>query len=144
FRVVSAVADLTRDDAAFHITFTVEEGEVYTIGKVDIKTNLEKLNKDELQELVQTKPGDTYNATLIDKSVDALTFAAGSRGYAFAEVRPRVHRDRKKRLVDITYAITEGPRVYVERINISGNVRTLDRVIRRQMKLVEGDAFNKV
>ena len=144
FRVVSAVADLSRDDASFHITFTVEEGEVYNFGKVDIKTNLEKLNKDELQELVVTKTGDTYNANLIDKTVDALTFAAGSKGYAFAEVRPRVRRDRKNHVVDITYNIAEGPRVYVERIDIVGNQRTLDRVIRRQMKLAEGDAFNKV
>lgn len=144
FRVVSAVADLSRDDSAFHITFTVEEGDVYNFGKIEIKSNLEKLNKDELQDLLLTKSGDTYNATLIDKTVDALTFAAGSHGYAFAEVRPRVTRDRKKHLVNLTYVISEGPRVYVERINITGNVRTLDRVIRRQMKLAEGDAFNKV
>jgi len=144
FRVVSAVADLSRDDASFHITFTVEEGEVYNFGKVDIKTNLEKLNKDELKELLVAKTGDTYNANFIDKSVDALTFAAGSKGYAFAEVRPRVHRDRKNHVVDITFNIAEGPRVYVERIDIVGNQRTLDRVIRRQMKLAEGDAFNKV
>ncbi len=144
FRVVSAVADLSRDDAAFHITFTVEEGDVYNFGKIEIKTNLEKLNKDELKELVLTKSDETYNASLIDKSVDALTFAAGSKGYAFAEVRPRVHRDKKKRVVDLTYNIAEGPRVYVERIDIVGNQRTLDRVIRRQMKLAEGDAFNKV
>lgn len=144
FRVVSAVADLSRDNSSFHITFTVEEGEVYSFGKVAIKTNLEKLNKEELEALIKTKSGDTYNATLIDKSTDALTFAAGAKGYAFAQVRPRVERNREKRLVDMTYTISEGPRVYVERINISGNSRTLDRVIRRQMKLVEGDAFNKV
>ncbi|MGB3809532.1 MAG: outer membrane protein assembly factor BamA [Parvibaculum sp.] len=144
FRVVSAVADLSRDNSSFHITFTVEEGEVYSFGKVAIKTNLEKLNKEELEALIKTKSGDTYNATLIDKSTDALTFAAGAQGYAFAQVRPRVERNREKRLVDMTYTISEGPRVYVERINISGNSRTLDRVIRRQMKLVEGDAFNKV
>ena len=144
FRVISAVADLDRDNAAFRITFTVDEGPIYNFGKIDIKTNLEKLDKAALLDLLKTKSGDTYNASLIDKSVDALTFAAGSQGYAFAEVRPRVKRDRKDRVVDLTYAISEGPRVYVERINISGNVRTLDKVIRRQMKLAEGDAFNKV
>ncbi len=144
FRVVSAVADLSRDDSSFHITFTVEEGEVYTFGKIALKTNLEKLNKADLEPLIKTKAGETYNATLIDKSTDALTFAAGSQGYAFAQVRPRVNRNREKRTIDMTYTVSEGPRVYVERINISGNVRTLDRVIRRQMKLVEGDAFNKV
>lgn len=144
FRVVSAVADLSRDNGAFHITFTVEEGEVYTFGKIALKTNLEKLNKDELQPLIKTVAGETYNATLIDKSTDALTFAAGAQGYAFAQVRPRVSRNRDKRTIDMTYTVSEGPRVYVERVNISGNSRTLDRVIRRQMRLVEGDAFNKV
>lgn len=144
FRVVSAVADLSRDNSSFSITFTVEEGEIYKFGEIDIKTNLDKLNKDELLPLIQTQAGEIYDASLIDKSVDALTFAAGSHGYAFAEVRPRVQRDRKARVVKLTYAISEGPRVYVERIDINGNVRTLDRVIRRQMKLAEGDAFNKV
>lgn len=144
FRVVSAVADLSRDNSSFNITFTIEEGEIYTFGKIVLKTNLEKLNHDDLQGLILAKEGDRYNSTLIDKSTDALTYAAGSEGYAFAQVRPRANRDREKHTVGLTYTITEGPRVYVERINITGNVRTLDRVIRRKMELVEGDAFNKV
>ncbi|MFZ3034447.1 MAG: outer membrane protein assembly factor BamA, partial [Parvibaculum sp.] len=144
FRVVSAVADLSRDNAAFNITFTVEEGEIYKFGKIDVKTNLNKLNQKDLKELVLTKDDAQYDASLIDKSVDALTYAAGAKGYAFARVRPRAKRDREKHLVSISYVISEGPRVYVERINITGNVRTLDRVIRRQMELAEGDAFNKV
>ncbi len=144
FRVISAVADLSRDNSAFNITFTVEEGEIYTFGKVALKTNLEKLNNEEMSDLIVAKEGERYNSVLIDKSTDALTYAAGSKGYAFAQVRPRANRDREKHTVALTYTITEGPRVYVERINISGNLRTLDRVIRRQMELVEGDAFNKV
>lgn len=144
FRVVSAVADLSRDNSAFNITFTVEEGDIYNFGKIDLKTNLKNLSKEDLESILLTKSGERYNANLIDKSVDGLTYAAGTRGYAFAQVRPRAKRDREKHVIDISYVITEGPRVYVERINISGNVRTLDRVIRRQMELVEGDAFNKV
>ena len=85
-----------------------------------------------------------YNAGLIDKTIDALTFAAGTSGYAFAEVRPRVNRRKDERVIDLTFQITEGPRVYVERINITGNSRTLDKVVRRQMRMSEGDAFNKV
>lgn len=144
FRVVSAVADLNRDNSAFNITFTVEEGPIYSFGKITLKTNLKNLKQSELEEKIVTVEGETYNAQLIDKSTDALTYAAGSQGYAFAQVRPRAKRDREKHVVDISYVIAEGPRVYVDRINITGNVRTLDRVIRRQMKLVEGDAFNKV
>ncbi|MDO8840537.1 MAG: outer membrane protein assembly factor BamA [Parvibaculum sp.] len=144
FRVVSAVADLSRDDAAFHITFTVDEGEVYEFGDVAVKTSLDKLDQAELDSLVLAKSGEIYNAGLIDKTIDALTFAAGTSGYAFAEVRPRVSRRKDERVIDLTFQITEGPRVYVERINITGNSRTLDKVVRRQMRMSEGDAFNKV
>ncbi|ABS64794.1 surface antigen (D15) [Parvibaculum lavamentivorans DS-1] len=144
FRVVSAVADLSRGDAAFHITFTVEEGEIYEFGEVEVTTELDKLNKEELEALLLPKSGDVYNAGLIDETIDALTFAAGTSGYAFAEVRPRIKRRRDERVIDLTFQITEGPRVYVERINITGNSRTLDRVVRRQMRMAEGDAFNKV
>lgn len=144
FHVISAVADLSRDNSAFNITFTLEEGEIYKFGKVTVKSNIENLDQSTLEELVASKEGDQYDNTLIDKTTDALTYAAGSQGYAFAQVRPRPRRDREKKLMDVSYVITEGPRVYVERINIVGNSRTLDRVIRRKMELVEGDAFNKV
>lgn len=144
FRVVSAVADLSRDDAAFHITFTVDEGEVYEFGDIKVTTAIDKLDQEELENLVLAKSGETYNAGLIDKTIDALTFAAGTSGYAFAEVRPRVSRRQDERVIDLTFQITEGPRVYVERINITGNSRTLDKVVRRQMRMSEGDAFNKV
>ncbi|MDE1174559.1 MAG: outer membrane protein assembly factor BamA [Parvibaculaceae bacterium] len=144
FRVVSAVAELSRDDSAFYITFTVDEGPVYNIGTVSVDTKYAKLDKGMLEQLIQTRPGDIYNASLIDKTVDAMTFKAGSNGYAFAQIRPRIKRNREKRLIDIVYEVNEGPRVYVERINITGNVRTLDRVIRREMVMAEGDAFNKV
>ena len=144
FRVVSAVADLSRDDSAFHITFTVDEGEVYEFGDVAVTTELDKLNKEELEALLLPKTGEIYNAGLIDETIDALTFAAGTSGYAFAEVRPRIKRRSDERVIDLTFQITEGPRVYVERINITGNSRTLDKVIRREMRMSEGDAFNKV
>lgn len=144
FRVVSAVADLSRDDSAFHITFTVDEGEVYEFGEIAVTTELDKLNKEELEALLLPKTGDVYNAGLIDETIDALTFAAGTSGYAFAEVRPRIKRRSDERVIDLTFQITEGPRVYVERINITGNSRTLDKVIRREMRMSEGDAFNKV
>lgn len=144
FRVISAVADLKRDDSAFHITFTVDEGEIYEFGNVDVVTELDKLDIAELEALLLPKTGETYDASLIDKTIDELTFAAGSSGYAFAEVRPRIRRRNDERVIDLTFQITEGPRVYVERINITGNSRTLDKVIRRQIRMAEGDAFNKV
>jgi outer membrane protein insertion porin family len=144
FQVVSAVADLSRDGGEFFITFTVEEGPQYTFGPSEVTTELDKLDIEKLNSLILTLEGDTYDAGLIDKTVDALTFEAGTKGYAFSEVRPRVHRDRETLIAGVTYRITEGPRAYVERINIDGNLRTLDRVIRREMRMAEGDAFNRV
>jgi len=144
FRVVSAEAELSRDQSAFYITFTIEEGPVYKFGKVSLTTELDKLDKKELESLITPKEGEIYDASMIDKTVDALTYRAGAAGYAFAEVRPRVRRHKDTKTIDITFQISEGPRVYVERINITGNSRTLDSVIRRQMEMAEGDAFNKV
>lgn len=142
FHVVSAVAELTRDRSAFYLTFTIEEGPLYKFGDVKIETALKQLQPKALAPLVQTKSGSVFNADQIDKTIDALTYAAGEAGYAFVDIHPEIRRNAANRTVDVTYQISEGPRVYVERININGNVRTLDRVIRREMRLVEGDAFN--
>ncbi len=144
FRVISAVAELTRDGKDFFITFTVDEGERYRIGEVNINTQLAELDPETLRPLIRFESGEIYNAELIDDTIDALTFAAGVRGFAFVDVRPRVRRDRDNQLINITFEVNEGPRVYIERIDIVGNTRTLDRVIRRQISLVEGDAFNRV
>ena len=144
FKVISAVAELTRDRSAFFITITVEEGERYKFGKASITTTLQDLNKEALLKLVNFKEGDWYNADKIDDVVESITFVAGASGYAFVDVRPRLTRDVENRIIDVEFQIIEGPRVYVERININGNVRTLDRVIRREIRLVEGDAYNKI
>jgi len=142
FRVVSAVAELTPDRDGFHITFTIDEGERYRFGEIDVVSQLRDVKPDDLRGSVLTRKGDWYNADDVDKSINALTVAVGSFGYAFVDVRPRINRDRDAKTVGVTYEIQEGPRVYVDRINITGNVRTLDRVIRREFQLVEGDAFN--
>jgi outer membrane protein insertion porin family len=94
--------------------------------------------------LIPIVDGSTYNAEQIDKSIDALTNAAGTKGYAFAQIHPRVKRNRDNHTIEVIFNIDQGPRVYVEKINITGNQRTLDKVIRREFRLVEGDAFNRV
>ncbi|HSE78954.1 MAG TPA: outer membrane protein assembly factor BamA [Alphaproteobacteria bacterium] len=142
FRVVSAVAELTPDREGFFITFTLEEGERYRFGGVDIVSRLRDLEPEKLRGRLLTREGDWYDAEAVERSVTGLTDEIGTLGYAFVDVRPRINRDREARTISITYDIQEGPRVYVERINITGNVRTLDKVIRREMRLVEGDAFN--
>lgn len=142
FRVISAVAELTIDQKNFFVTFTLEEGERYKFGKIDSFSKIKEINADELNQLIKIEPDSWYNATQVDDSVLALTNLAGDRGFAFAETRPIINRSRANRTLDITFELQEGPKVFVERINITGNVRTLDSVIRREIRLVEGDAFN--
>ena len=142
FRVVSAIAELTEDREDFVITFTIEEGPEYSFGKVGVTSRMRDVETAELESLIVGVEGEQYNADEVEETVQALTASLGARGFAFVDVRPRVNRDRESRTLDVTYEISEGPRVFVERINISGNVRTLDKVIRREFTIAEGDAFN--
>jgi outer membrane protein insertion porin family len=142
FRIVSAIAELSPNREGFYVTFTIEEGERYRFGKIDVTSQLRDLKKEQLVDLVTTTEGAWYDANKVEASVTALSDFAGTAGYAFAEGRPRVTRDRDTRTVSIVFEIQDGPRVFVERINIVGNARTTDKVIRREMALVEGDAFS--
>ena len=142
FRVVSAVAELTTDSKAFFVTFTVEEGVRYKVGKIEITTALRNLDVEELRDHQSIKAGDWYNANEVEKIIGKLTDSAGVLGYAFVDIRPRVRRDRKTRTIDLAFVIQEGPRVFVEKVVISGNIRSRDEIVRREILLVEGDAFN--
>jgi outer membrane protein insertion porin family len=142
-RVVSAVADVDREGKGFFLTFTVEEGARYNFGGIDLESTLPSLNGEDFRSKVLTKPGDIYNAEAVDKTVETLTVAVAERGFAFGQVRPRVQRDAVNRTISIVYVIEQGPRVYIERINVVGNFRTEDFVIRREFRVAEGDAYNK-
>jgi outer membrane protein insertion porin family len=142
FRVTSAVAELTPDREGFFITFTIDEGQRYKFGKSDVNVTLKGVTADDLKPLILSQEGDWYNADEVEAIVQKMTDVVGSKGYAFVDVKPQVHRDPENHTVSVTYNVGEGPRVYVERIDITGNVRTLDKVIRREFTLVEGDAFN--
>ena len=144
FKVISSVAQLAPDRSNFYLTFTVDEGARYTISKVSINSKVKELTEKDLRPLVPFSAGDVYDADQVQKSVEALTNAAGTKGYAFAEVHPRITRDRVKHTIDMGFDIVQGPRVYIERIDIVGNTKTLDSVVRREFRLVEGDAFNQV
>jgi outer membrane protein insertion porin family len=143
FRVLSSTAELSQNKEDFFLTFTVEEGARYRTGKVEIKSELKGLDINLIRGELRTKQGDWYNGKDVEKSVDRLTNAVSALGFAFIDIGPRLKRDKKKRIVSVTFLIREGPRLFVERINIKGNVRTLDRVIRRELRLAEGDAFNR-
>ena len=142
FEVRDAVAELSPDRRAFFVTFTMSEGERYTVGKVDIDSKLRNLNGDDLRPALLIAAGDTYDGDLVERTTQALQDAVQNRGYAFVDVKPRIARDKAKKTVDLVFDITEGPRVFVERIDITGNTRTKDKVIRREFRLAEGDAFN--
>ncbi len=142
FDVKSATAELAPDRSAFLLTFVISEGEKYTVGKVDIDNKIPKLDVDTLRPLLRIESGDTYDGDAVEKTSQALQDAIQHRGYAFVEVKPRIARDRAKHTVDLVFDIGEGPRVYVERIDISGNTRTKDKVIRREFRIAEGDAFD--
>ena len=144
FRVVSAVAELTPDRSSFFVTFTVEEGKQYKFGKISIDSQIKDLRTADLMPLVKTQQGDIYNAELIDKTIEALTYAAGTMGFVFIDIHPRIQPSKGGRSLNIVYRIEPGKRVYVEKINITGNSRTRDNVIRREFRLAEGDAFNRV
>lgn len=142
FRVVSAIAELAPDREAFFITFTVEEGERYRIGKVEVSSGLSDLEEEKLKRELTIEQGEWYDSAAIEETVENLTEAAARVGHAFVNVRPNLDRDRKNLDVDITFDIQAGPRVFIERIDIRGNLRTRDSVIRREFGIVEGDAFN--
>lgn len=142
FRVISAVAELAPDRKDFFVTFTVDEGDRYTFGDISVEARLRDLDGETLKEKIEEVPGDWYSSEIVEDTTDALTDEVGTLGYAFVDVRPRLNRNRADKIIDVTYEINEGPRVFVERIDIVGNVRTVDKVIRREFRLVEGDAFN--
>lgn len=142
FRVQSAFAELTPDREEFFVTFNIEEGERYQFGNIGLTTTLKGLDAQDLRSGVELQKGDWYNADDVEKTIDTLTEAVGDRGFAFVDIQPQLTRRPDERKIDVNFAINEGQRVFVERIDISGNVRTLDRVIRREFRLSEGDAFN--
>jgi outer membrane protein insertion porin family len=142
FEVTNATAELAPDRSAFFLTFTVSEGDRYKVSKVTVNSTLHKLESAVLQPLVDIAPGDWYDGDAVERNVQALTDAVQTRGYAFVDVKPRISRDRDKHLVELVFDVGEGPRVYIERIDIVGNSRTEDKVIRREMRVAEGDAFN--
>lgn len=144
FRVVSATAELTPDQKDFFITFTIDEGEKYEFGDVKVETELDRVPAGLLRAVIPIQSGRVFEGELIEKSIDAMTFTAGTGGYANVDIRPRIDRDLANRKVNITFEVNEGPRVFVERIDIQGNTRTLDQVIRRELRVSEGDAFNRV
>ena len=144
FRVVSANADLNRETNAFTLKIVVEEGQQYRFGPVDVESHVAEVDAATLKSRIESSSGSVYSAKDVDKSVENMSLELASRGYAFAQVRPRGDRDVNGRTIAITYVVEEGARVYVERINVRGNTRTRDYVVRREFDIGEGDAYNQI
>jgi outer membrane protein insertion porin family len=144
FRIVSATADFDRERNAFFITVTVDEGVPYRFGAIDIVSSIPEIDSAALRGLVRASPGSSYSAKDVDKSVEDISLELAKRGYAFAEVKPQGVRNFDDHTVALTLYVDEGSRAYIERINIRGNTRTRDYVIRREFEIAEGDAYNQV
>lgn len=143
FRIVSSSSELSQDKTKFFITMQVEEGQRYKVGDISVNSQIRNLDPQELMPDITINSGDWYDAEHIKTSIDGMTRKLGDMQYAFVNVVPDVNRNRDAGTIDLIFNINESPRVYVERINIDGNVRTLDKVVRRQIELVEGDPFNR-
>ncbi|MFK8034584.1 MAG: outer membrane protein assembly factor BamA [Hyphomicrobiales bacterium] len=144
FRIISAVADLDRERNVFFVTFTIDEGDRYEFGEVNVDSSVVGLNGEDLRHVLLTKSGKTYNAEKIERTLEDLTLETARMGFPFTQIRPRGDRDYELKVIHLTYVVDEGPRVYVERINVRGNTRTRDYVVRREFDMAEGDAYNKV
>lgn len=142
FKVTAANAELSPDRKSFFVTFVLQEGARYKVGKVSVESHLRHLSGSALMPQVSLAPGDIYDGDAVERSVQAIQDEVQNRGYAFVEVKPRIARNQAKHTVDLVFDVSEGPRVYVERIDITGNTRTEDKVIRREFQLAEGDAFS--
>ncbi len=144
FRVIGSDAQFNPELGGYVITITIEEGPQYTVGSVDVESHLPGLDPAALRPLLRLSPGQTYNGDMVEKTTDALTREVTTHGYAFSQVRPRGDRDPATRTVAIAFVVEDGPRVYIERIDVRGNTRTRDYVIRREFEIGEGDAYNRV
>jgi outer membrane protein insertion porin family len=142
-RIVSAMGEYDPERNGFVLTFTIDEGGQYRVGSLDVQSNVRSVDPDTLRSKLRVKSGDIYNAEAVEKSIEDMTIEVSKRGYAFATVRPRGDRDAQTLTVNVGFVVEEGARAYIERININGNTRTRDYVIRREFDLAEGDAYNR-
>lgn len=142
FNTISAIAQINRNRDNFFITFHVEEGIKYSFGEITIENRLKKFDPDVLTSKILIKTNKIYNADLIQKSIDNMIETMSEMSYAFADIEPILTRDKDKKTIDIKFVINETPRIFIDQINILGNTRTYDEVIRRELRIREGDPYN--
>ncbi len=143
FEVTNATAELAPDRKSFFLTFVLHEGERYRVGKIAISSQLRGVTPEQLRADLKLAQGDWYDGDAVGRTADAMENDVRTRGYAFVQVTPRIERDPKTHTVALAFDVTEGPRVFVERMDITGNTTTQDKVIRREFRIAEGDAYNQ-
>jgi outer membrane protein insertion porin family len=144
FQVISSVAELDRERNAFFIAFTISEGPRYRFGAITVDSTIPGVDPAVLERQILTDEGDVFSSGEVDKSLEEITLYLAANGYPFAQARPRLDRDPEALTISVTYVVDEGARVYIERIEVRGNSRTRDYVVRREFDIAEGDAFNRV
>lgn len=142
FAVISSIAQIAPTKDEFFITFLLEEGIRYRVGEVNIINHVEKFDSSILEKEILIKKGKIYNSELIEKTIDKMVETMSQKSYAFANIEPVLKRNRDEKIIDVDFVIRETPRVYINEIRITGNTRTLDEVIRRELRFREGDAYN--
>lgn len=142
FNVISATAQITPTKDRFYITFLLEEGIKYKIGETKITNHVEKFDEEILQDHILIKKGKVYNSDLIEKTVEKMVNTMSQKSFAFAHIEPVLTRNYEQKTIDVDFVIRETPPVYINEITISGNVRTHDKVIRRELRFREGDPYN--
>src|SRR6056297_80053 len=142
FRVTGTNAELARERDAYFVTFNIQEGQQFNFGEITTTSDLPDVDPDAYQTILKIKPGVVYSPTLIENAIARMERLAIDQGVDFMRVEPRITRNDRDLSLDVEFALVRGPRVFVERIDIEGNTTTLDRVIRRQFDVVEGDPFN--
>jgi outer membrane protein insertion porin family len=143
-RIVSTLTEYDPGQSGFVVTFAIEEGDLYRFGTVDTVSTVRDVDAGALRARLRMRSGGVYNAEAVEKTVEDMTVEMSKRGYAFAQVRPRGDRDFQTRIINVSFVVEQGARVYIERLNIRGNTRTRDKVIRREFEIAEGDAYNRV
>ena len=142
-QVVSATGVYDPAKKGFVVTFTIEEGPLYRFGAVDIQSNVRAVNAESLRPVLRMGAGQIYNGESVEKTVEDMTIELARRGYPFGQVRPRGDRNPTTRTIGVLLVVDEGTRAYIERINIRGNYRTRDYVVRREFDINEGDPYNR-
>ena len=142
FEVLDASGELSRERDAVFVTFTVREGQSFRVGAVDVVSEIEGADAEEFRQVMRLRPGVVYSPTVIETNITRMETLALRKGLNFVRVEPRINRNERDLTLDVTFAIVRGPRLFVERIDIEGNTTTLDQVVRRQFRTVEGDPFN--